>query len=81
MKLNMGLIDRIIRAVIVAVIAVLYFTKTISGTVAIVLEVVAVLFLLTSIIGWCPTYHVLGLSSMTKKEKEAMEARKAKKQQ
>jgi hypothetical protein len=69
MKNNMGTIDRIVRTLIAIAIAVLYFTGQISGTVAIVLGVIAVAFLLTSIIGWCPAYLPFGISS--KKEQEA----------
>lgn len=78
MKLNMGVIDRVIRILIVLTIGVLYFTNIISGTLALILGIVAVIFLLTSLIGWCPIYHVLGISSLTKKEKEAKEAKKGK---
>lgn len=63
MKLNMGTIDRAIRLVIAAIIAVLYFTGQITGTVAIVLGIVAVAFLVTSIIGWCPGYLPFRIST------------------
>ncbi|MEJ2181800.1 MAG: DUF2892 domain-containing protein [Gammaproteobacteria bacterium] len=63
MKQNMGTIDRIVRLIAVAVIAALYFTGQISGTLAIVLGVVAVIFLVTSLIGWCPAYLPLKLST------------------
>jgi len=63
MKLNMGTADRSIRIVIAAIIAVLYFTGQITGTVAIVLGIVAIAFLVTSIIGWCPGYLPFGLST------------------
>jgi hypothetical protein len=63
MKLNMGTVDRSIRLVIAAIIAVLYFTGQITGTVAIVLGIVAIVFLLTSIIGWCPGYLPFRLST------------------
>jgi hypothetical protein len=66
MKKNMGSIDRIIRTVIAIVVAILYFTGAISGTLAIVLGVLAAVFLLTSLIGTCPLYLPVGLS--TKKE-------------
>lgn len=66
MKKNMGTIDRIFRTVIAAAIAALYFTGQISGTLAIVLGIVAVAFLLTSFISWCPTYVPFGIS--TRKE-------------
>jgi hypothetical protein len=69
MKKNMGTIDRVIRTVIAVVIAVLYFTGQISGTVAIVLGIVAVAFLLTSLVGWCPIYNPFGIS--TRKESKS----------
>lgn len=63
MKANMGTIDRAIRAGVAILILILYAGGFISGTVAIVLGVVAVAFLLTSAIGWCPVYAPLGLST------------------
>lgn len=69
MKKNMGTLDRGIRTVIAVAIAALYFTGQISGTIAIVLGIVAVAFLLTSFIGWCPAYIPLGLS--TRKESKS----------
>ncbi|MHB1325144.1 MAG: YgaP family membrane protein [Thermoleophilia bacterium] len=63
MKKNMGTIDRTIRMVIVVLIAVFYFTGQISGVVAIVLGIVAVAFLLTSLVSWCPIYKLFGLST------------------
>lgn len=63
MKKNMGTIDRTIRMVIVVLIAVLYFTGQISGVVAIVLGIVAVAFLLTSLVSWWPIYRLFGLST------------------
>ena len=66
MKANMGAIDRIIRLLIAAVVAYLYFTGAISGAVGIVLLVVAVVFALTSLVGVCPAYSVVGLSTKKK---------------
>ena len=63
MKKNMGSTDRIIRIIIAIIIAVLYFTGTISGTLAIVLGVVAAAFILTSLVGTCPLYLPVGLST------------------
>lgn len=63
MKTNMGQADRIIRALVAIAIAVLYFTGAISGTVAIILGIVAVAFLLTSIVGFCPAYFPFKISS------------------
>ena len=63
MKTNMGTLDRVIRTVIALAIAALYFTGRISGTVAVVLGIFAVVFLVTSLVGWCPTYMPFGLST------------------
>ena len=58
MKLNknMGNTDRIIRVVLALVVAVLYFTNVISGTLALILGILAVVFLLTSLVSFCPLY-------------------------
>jgi uncharacterized membrane protein len=63
MKKNMGNIDRIIRIIIAAVVSVLYFTGTISGTVGIVLLVLAGVFLVTSLVSFCPLYAIVGLNT------------------
>lgn len=63
MKKNMGIADRAIRTVIAVVVAVLYFTGTISGTLGIVLLVFAGIFLLTSVISFCPLYAPFGLKT------------------
>jgi hypothetical protein len=59
----MGSTDRAIRIFIVIVIGVLYFTGKIGGTLAIVSGIVAIVFLVTSLIGWCPGYVPFGLST------------------
>lgn len=66
MKKNMGTIDRGIRVALAALVAVLYTTHVISGPAAIVLGVIAVVFLLTSIVGVCPAYLPLGISTCAK---------------
>lgn len=66
MKKNMGTADRLIRTVIALGIAALYFTGRIGGTLAIVLGIVAVVFLITSSVGSCPAYLPMGWS--TRKE-------------
>lgn len=63
MKKNMGTIDRIIRLAAVVIIAGLYFAGQLSGTVAIMLGIVAVVFLATSLIGWCPLYAPFGVTT------------------
>ena len=69
MKMNMGTIDRSIRLIAVVIIAALYFAGQLSGTVAIVLGIVAVAFLATSLIGWCPAYLPLGISTCKAEKK------------
>lgn len=68
MKPNMGTVDRVLRIVVALVIAGLYFTGRISGTLALVLIVVAVAFFLTSLVARCPAYLPFGLSTMKKRE-------------
>lgn len=68
MKKNMGSADRIIRFIIAAVIGVLYYTGTISGTLGIVLLVLAGVFVLTSFISFCPLYAPFGLSTCPAKK-------------
>lgn len=63
MKLNMGAIDRSIRVVVAVIIGVLFFTGQIAGAVAIVLGIVAVVFLVTSVVGWCPGYLPFGITT------------------
>ena len=63
MTRNMGTTDRVVRTLIAVAIAILYFMGKISGTLAIVLGIVAIAFIVTSFVGWCPSYVPLGLST------------------
>ena len=63
MKKNMGTADRIIRFIIAAIIAVLYFNGTITGILGIVLMVLAAVFVITSFVSYCPLYAPFGLST------------------
>jgi hypothetical protein len=67
MKINMGGADRILRTLVAVAIAVLYFTNVITGTLGIVLLIVAAVFLLTSIVGLCPLYSIFGIRTCPKK--------------
>jgi hypothetical protein len=69
MKKNMGSIDKLIRLAIAAVIVVLYFLGILTGTLGIVLLVFAGVFVLTSLISFCPLYTVFGCT--TGKDKAA----------
>lgn len=68
MKKNMGAVDRIIRTLFAVLVGILYFTEVISGTTAIVLGILAVIFLVTSFVSTCPLYIPFGLS--TRKENQ-----------
>ena len=70
MKKNMGTADRVIRLIVAAIIAALYFANVISGVTATVLLVLAGIFILTSFISFCPLYLPFGLSTRGKKAGE-----------
>ncbi|WP_088341645.1 YgaP family membrane protein [Robiginitalea sediminis] len=63
MKKNMGSTDRIVRFIIAAIFGVLYFTGTVSGTLGLVLLILAGVFVLTSFISFCPLYAPFGIST------------------
>ena len=66
MKKNMGLADKAIRFVLAAIVGILYFTNVISGTLAIVLGVIAVAFIVTSFVSFCPLYLPFGINTRGK---------------
>ncbi|HEX7411058.1 MAG TPA: DUF2892 domain-containing protein [Bacteroidales bacterium] len=63
MKKNMGAIDKLIRLALAAIVVVLYYLGIISGTLGIVLLVLAGVFVLTSFISFCPLYTIMGFST------------------
>lgn len=67
MKKNLSPADRVIRVILAAVLAVLYFTNVISGTLGLVLLVLAVVFAGTAFISWCPIYAALGIKTLKDK--------------
>ncbi len=69
MKTNMGSTDRIIRLIVAAIFAVLYFTGTVTGTLGIVLIVFAAVFTLTSFVSFCPLYTIFGMNTCAVKDK------------
>jgi hypothetical protein len=66
MNKNMGVVDRGLRFSLAVVIAILYFTGTISGVVAAILGIVALSLLITSLVGNCPPYTLLGINTRKK---------------
>ncbi len=71
MKKNMGTLDKVFRILVAAVIVGLFFAHVILGIVGIVLLVLAGIFIVTSVIGFCPLYLPFGIS--TKKNKKEIQ--------
>lgn len=68
MKANMGSLDRAVRIIIALVVGVLFYLGIIDGTVGLILMAVAVIFLATSFISFCPLYWPFGISTRKKNE-------------
>jgi hypothetical protein len=68
MKKNIGRLDQGIRIAAAVVIAALYFAHQISGTLGVVLGVGALLFLVTSFVGFCPAYVPLKITTIKKQQ-------------
>ncbi|MFY8025210.1 MAG: YgaP family membrane protein [Sediminibacterium sp.] len=63
MKKNMSSTDSIIRLILSAIMIGLYFTGVVTGTVGIVLLVLSGVFILTSVIRFCPLYTLFGITT------------------
>lgn len=68
MKKNMGSADRIIRLLLAAVFAYLYFGGIVTGTAGIILLILGAVFVLTSLVGFCPIYSLVGLNTCQMKK-------------
>lgn len=64
----MGVVDKTVRIIIAAIVAGLYYAGTISGTLGIVLLVLAGVFVLTSLVSFCPLYTLFGISTCPNKQ-------------
>ena len=63
MKKNMGTVDRIVRLTLAGVVLVLYLTGVVSGTLAIILGALAAVWVVTSLLGFCPLYLPFKIST------------------
>jgi hypothetical protein len=63
MKKNMGSTDKTIRLILAALFAVLFFTKIVTGVLGFVLLALGAIFVLTSFIGFCPIYAIVGVNT------------------
>ncbi len=69
MKKNMGTADKAIRVILAAIVVILYFTNVISGTLGLILLILAGIFVLTSFVSFCPLYAPFGISTCKVKDK------------
>jgi len=69
MKKNMGIADRSLRIILAIVVAVLIYLGELSGVAAIILGIFAGVFLLTSLVSFCPLYTLVGIHSCPAKKK------------
>jgi len=68
MKANMGSTDKMVRIILAVVIAIIFFSNVISGTLGIILLILAGVFVLTSLISFCPLYPLIGMNTKKKRE-------------
>lgn len=68
MKKNMGSTDKTIRLILAAVFAALFFTGVVTGILGYVLLAFGAIFVLTSVVGFCPIYAIVGLNTCPVKQ-------------
>jgi hypothetical protein len=68
MQKNMGSLDKSLRIIVAIIFGILYFTDTVTGILGIILLIIAVVFLLTSLVSYCPLYTPLKISTMKNKK-------------
>ena len=67
MKKNMGALDKRIRVLIAVIIGFLYGTNIITGAFGLILSILAIIFLITSFISYCPLYTPFGINTNKKR--------------
>jgi len=70
MKKNMGSVDKIVRFIIAALFVILYISGVVTGTIGIILLVLAAVFVLTSLVSFCPLYTLIGMNTNKDTEKK-----------
>lgn len=66
MQKNMGGTDRILRVILAIVFATLYLTETVNGTAGMIMGILSIVFLLTSLVSFCPLYVPFGIRTCRK---------------
>lgn len=69
MKKNIGTTDRIVRIALAIIFAILFFTDTVTGTLGITLLALGGIFVLTSLVSFCPIYYAIGTSTCPAEKK------------
>jgi hypothetical protein len=69
MKKNMGTPDRVIRLLLAAIFGLMYFGNFVTGIAGVVLLVLGVVFVLTSLVSFCPLYTPFGISTCSVRQK------------
>lgn len=69
MTKNMASADRALRTLLAAVVLSLWATGSIGGTLALILGIVSVIFMVTSFVGWCPLYSLLGVATRRRRRR------------
>ena len=64
MKPNLSNLDRVVRVIVAALLAYLYFTGIVTGSLGIVLLVLGAVFVVTAIVGFCPLYALFKFSTL-----------------
>jgi hypothetical protein len=70
MEKNMSAADRIIRFILVIAVIILLYVEVIKGPFATVIGIIGIIFVITSVIGWCPFYTILRIMKRKKKRSE-----------
>jgi hypothetical protein len=65
MKTNMSSYDKLIRLGLSIVLIILYYKQVVTGTFGIICLVLALVLTITSLIGFCPIYKILGINTRT----------------
>ncbi len=63
MKKNMGSTDKLIRILVAVAAALLVYFEVVSGTLAYILIAIAAIFVLTSLVSFCPIYKLFGMNT------------------
>ncbi len=64
----MGNLDKLIRVLLAMVFVILYLTSTVTGTLGLALVAIAVLFVLTGLVSFCPLYTIFGINTYSIKK-------------